>query len=428
MSDLVSGLDQGRAQALVMAGAGLSVVGDGVFLTGLAWSVLSTTGSAVQLSTVMGALSVVLILATPLTGQILDWKRGPNWLVGSEYLAATALFAAVAFLTAYKPGFAFFLALGLLVNLFSSLSGPALPIMLARMSSPEALPRAMARSEVASRAGRIGGPLIGGALVGIGDFRLCCAVNAVSYLVSGSCWLAARSRLARSTDTGAQVGTSRTSRVTAGARYVWHDSYLRGLILVALVANTSISFTTVTVPLLVYGPLHGGSGTYGLMQATFQGGILLASVVFSMRPLPSAMLSGRRGLGSSLLGLGLSFVLMGLSPTIPLAVGAILLAGIWLSVTSLITDTKLVTDVPAEVRGRVLGMVSSAFGSLRPAGTFAGGAVAGAVGVAFATVGGGVALALAGLYYQLPRSRPAAATVGLPTGAGSRIEPADLEQ
>lgn len=105
--------------------------------------------------------------------------------------------------------------------------------------------------------------------------------------------------------------------------------YLRGLILVALVANTSITFATVTVPLLVYGPLGGGSGTYGLMQATFQGGILLSSIVFSLRPLPATMMAGRRGLGLSLLGLGLSFALMGLSPTIPLAVASILVAGIW---------------------------------------------------------------------------------------------------
>lgn len=406
MSDVVSELGLKRAQGLVMVGAGLSILGDGIFLTGLAWSVLVTTNSAVQLSTVMGLLSAVLILAMPFSGQILDWPRGPSWLIGSEYSAAAALLAATAFLSVFEPGFAFFLALGVLVNLFSSLSGPAMPIMLARMSSTEALPRAMARSEVATRAGRIGGPLLGGALVGLGDFRLCCAVNALSYVVSGTCWLAARSRLVRPTSAGSPESTSRSSRVTAGARYVWADSYLRGLILVALVANTSISFATVTVPLLVYGPLDGGSGTYGLMQATFQGGILLASVVFSIRPLPAAMLSGRRGLGLSLLGLGLSFCLMGLSPTIPLAVAAILLAGIWLSVTSLITDTKLVTDVPPEVQGRVLGMVSSVFGALRPVGTFAGGAVAGAVGVAFATVGGGVVLAGAGLYYQLTRNKP----------------------
>lgn len=406
MSGVVSGLGLRRAQGLVMVGAGLSILGDGVFLTGLAWSVLVATDSAVQLSTVMGTLSVVLILAMPFSGQVLDWPRGPSWLIGSEYSAAAALLAASVFLGAFEPGFVFFLALGVLVTLFSSLSGPAMPVMLARMSSVEALPRAMARSEVATRAGRIGGPLLGGALVGLGDFRLCCAVNAVSYLVSGTCWLAARSRLVRPPGAGAVDDTSRASRVTAGARYVWSDSYLRGLILVALVANTSISFATVTVPLLVYGPLDGGSGTYGLMQATFQGGILVASIVFSVRPLPAVMLAGRRGLGLSLLGLGVSFALMGLSPTIPLAVAAILLAGVWLGVTSLITDTKLVTDVPPEVQGRVLGMVSSVFGALRPVGTFAGGAVAGAIGVASATVGGGAALICAGLYYQLTGSRP----------------------
>lgn len=100
--------------------------------------------------------------------------------------------------------------------------------------------------------------------------------------------------------------------------------------------------------------------------------------------------------------------MMGLGPNVPVAVVAIALAGVWLSVTSLITDTKLITDVPADVQGRVLGMVSSLFGPLRPAGTFFGGAVAGAVGVVLATVGGGVVLAVAGAYYQLGRRRAVA--------------------
>ena len=67
----------------------------------------------------------------------------------------------------------------------------------------------------------------------------------------------------------------------------------------------------------------------------------------------------------------------------------------------MITDTKLITDGPAEVQGRVLGMVSSLFGALRPAGTFVGGAVAGAIGVAVTTASGGVLLALVGVYYQV---------------------------
>jgi len=408
LSKTVTDLDRRSVQTMVMLGAGTGVTGDGIFLTGLAWSVLVTTNSALQLAAVMGTLSVVLIVAAPFTGQILDWSRGPTWLVASEFFAMASLVMAVLYLYVFPPTFVFFIVIGILVNLFSSLSGPALPIMLARISTPESLPMAMARSEVAVRTGRIGGPLLGGALVAVGDFRLCCAANALSYLISGICWLLARRSLSRAGPSKQEREEERGTRLTAGVRYVLSNGYIRGLVLVALVANTSISFATVTVPLLVRGPLEGGSGTYGLMQATFQGGILLASLVFSVRQLPRSMLVGRRGLGVSLVGLGLSFLLMGLSPNIPVAVAAILLAGIWLSITSLITDTKLVTEVPPDVQGRVLGVVSALFGALRPAGTFAGGAVAGAVGVVFATAGGGLALVAAGAQYLLRREGPAA--------------------
>jgi hypothetical protein len=82
----------------------------------------------------------------------------------------------------------------------------------------------------------------------------------------------------------------------------------------------------------------------------------------------------------------------------------------------LITDTKLITDVPAEVQGRVLGMVSSLFGALRPVGTFVGGAVAGAIGVAVTTASGGVLLALVGVYYQVTMTTPRRGCRNLPSG------------
>jgi Major Facilitator Superfamily len=386
-----------RRIALIV-GAGAGITGDGLFLTALAWSVLEATGSPQRLSLVLLVLTVVPLVTAPLAGQLVDRPRAPDYLVGSEWLAALVLVGAAGWLSTIRPGLPFFLLVAAVVPAFASLSGPALPIMLARLSGPGRVTGSMAQAEVANRIGRVIGPLLGGALVAVGDFRLCCLANAASYVLSGLGWLVARGRLRAAAPPPGQHGGRGFS---AGAHYVLTHPYTRGLIAIALLANTAISAVNVTLPLLARGPLHAGAGAYGAMQSAFQVGMLLSAGVLSVRPLPDRLLANRRSLGGALAALGLAFGLLAASRTVPVAVAAVLLAGTALSVTALISDTRLVTEIPAAVQGRVIGLLIGLSGALRPAGTLTGGVVAGVFGAAAATGVGAAGLVTLGGWYAL---------------------------
>lgn len=97
-----------RRPALIV-GAGAGIAGDGLFLTALAWSVLQATGSPQQLSLVLIVLTVVPLITAPLAGQLVDRARAPDYLVGSEWLAAVVLAAAAGWLSVFTPGLPFFL-------------------------------------------------------------------------------------------------------------------------------------------------------------------------------------------------------------------------------------------------------------------------------------------------------------------------------
>jgi len=144
----------------------------------------------------------------------------------------------------------------------------------------------------------------------------------------------------------------------------------------------------------------------------------------SVRPLPDRVLANRRALGTSLAGLGVGFGLLAASRTVPFALGAVLLAGVALSLTAMISDTRLVTEIPAAVQGRVMGLLIGMAGALRPAGTLAGGVVAGALGAAAATGIGAAALAVLGGWYALrrPAGSPPGGHAGniMPAVSGSR--------
>jgi len=219
-----------RRTALIV-GAGAGIAGDGLFLTALAWSVLQATGSPQQLSLVLIVLTVVPLITAPLAGQLVDRARAPDYLVGSEWLAAVVLAAAAGWLSVFTPGLPFFL-------------------------------------------------------------------------------------------------------------------------------------------------------------------------------------------------LGVGFGLLAASRTVPFALGAVLLAGVALSLTAMISDTRLVTEIPAAVQGRVMGLLIGMAGAMRPAGTLAGGVVAGALGAAAATGIGAAALAVLGGWYALrrPAGSPPGGHAGniMPAVSGSR--------
>ncbi len=406
----VPGVADLRRTALLI-GAATGLTGDGIFLTALAWSVLQVTGSAPQLSLVLAVASVVPLAAAPLAGQLVDRPRGPDWLAGSELVAAGVLVGAAGWLSVADPGLPFFLLLAAVAPLFASLSGPGLAVMLARLSASGAVSGSMARYQVVSRCGRIAGPLLGGILVAVGGLRLCCLVDALSYLASGAAWLVVRHRLRAVAPAAYEEGHR---GFTAGARYVLADPGLRGLVTGALLANASISVVNVTLPLLARGPLHAGSAAYGAIQSAFQVGMLVAATALSVRPLPDRVLGDRRALGLSLVGMGGTFGLLAASRTVPLAVAATLLAGVALSVTSLISDTRLVTEVPAALQGRVMGLVAGLATGLRPAGTLTGGVIAGAVGAAAATGLGAAGLLGLGGWYAVRGSGGVAGRPGGP--------------
>ncbi|CAA9285153.1 MAG: hypothetical protein AVDCRST_MAG41-3919, partial [uncultured Corynebacteriales bacterium] len=387
MTGLIPG--SGTRGTLVL-GAAFGQAGDGLFVTGLAWSVLEATGSARQLSLVLTVLTVVPLVAAPLAGHLIDRPGGPSWLVGSETAAAGLLLAAAA---VRDPGLLFFLVLAAAVPLFASLSGPGLAVMISRLSPPGTVATAMARSQVASRTGRIAGPLLGGVLVGAGGLRLCCLANALSYLLYAAAWLRARRALRA-------VGPVRGDRARAGGvRHLAGDRRLRGLVAVALVANGSIAAVTVTLPLLARGPLAAGAGTYGLLLAAFQGGMLAVATTLSVRALPERWVGDPRTLGMGLTALGGCYGLLAASRSVPLAVLAVAAAGAALGLTSVVSDTRLVTEVPSAVRGRVLGLVTGLAGALRPAGTLVGGLAAGLLGAPAAAAIGGAALVTLGVAY-----------------------------
>jgi hypothetical protein len=155
---------------------------------------------------------------------------------------------------------------------------------------------------------------------------------------------------------------------------------------------TTLNMVVAPVPMLIAAlavdRLDAGPTTFGVLQMLLSAGLLVGSIAAGV------LARGRLALPFHALGFCLAVV--GVLPFLG-AVVALVIGGIAIAVANTEAMTRFQRSVPAELQGRVFGLLGSSIEGLRPAGLALGApllAIAGVSG-AFAAIGMGVVLATA---------------------------------
>jgi MFS family permease len=260
---------------------------------------------------------------------------------------------------------------------------------------------------------RVVGPAIGGVLIATTGVGVCFLINAASFIVV--IWTLLR--LDRSAITPSTPLVRGKGQLREGLRYVARTPELGiPLLMMALAGVFAFEFQ-VTLPVLAKQALDQGSEGFGLMTAAMGVGAVGGGLLVAARGK-----TGLRPLTIAAAAFGVVLLLAAMAPTLPLALGALVLVG-WGSVTFMaIGNTTLQLAAAPEMRGRVMSLWFVAFQGSTPIG---GPLLGWAMGWAGARVGlgvGGVAclvvagiglLAAAGLHSRRCEPQPSA------TGASS---------
>ncbi len=193
--------------------------------------------------------------------------------------------------------------------------------------------------------------------------------------------------------------------VSAGVRYVWNDKRLLGAMSLDLFA-VLLGGATALIPAFANEILHRGPGVIGLLRSAPSWGAGLMALVLAFRPL-------RSRIGAWLFGgvavFGLATVGFGLSPSLPLAMFFLVLAGAadMLSVT--VRHTLIQVATPDAMRGRVSAVSMVFINTSNELGEFESGVTAHWWGTARAILVGGVGtvavvLAWVGLFPDLRKA------------------------
>jgi MFS family permease len=276
-----------RSFAWLWLGQTISTLGDGAYLTALAWQVLILTGSGAAMGVVLIATAVPRVLFMLLGGVIAD--RLPRRLVMLWADAGRAVAVGAIAVLSHTNTLQFWqlIALGLLFGLSQAFFLPAYQSIAPQLVEVEALPSANALNGLTREIGFLVGPAIGALFVANYSTASAFAFDALTFLVSALCLLAVRvpvKQLLAQEGVAIEPGTRRGVRgvfadIREGIGYVTASSWLWVTIALASLGNALRAPYSVTLPLHVRDFYHSGVGLYGAIFSAFAVGSILATLV-----------------------------------------------------------------------------------------------------------------------------------------------------
>lgn len=338
--------------------------------------VLQITGSAAATGLSMSVQAAPALLMSLVGGAAVD--RWPRKLTAA---VSQALLGAVAFTTAVLVAcgglnLTVLMALAAVTGVIATVDGPACALLGNDLVPPEDVPSAIGVGSLVHSAGRLAGAALGGVTVAFLGTAAAYAANGVSFLfvaavipflrpAYGALRQAAPARRgggAAGTGTGQDAVADMTVR--QGLMF-----FMRRPRLVALAGVTGISAVfgrnyTLTLAVLVTGPLAGGAGSFGTVSTVLAVGGIVGAVLGARLRRPSVRLVGMLAAAGALLQ-----VVAGFSPSFAVLLVLVLPMAVVESVSDTAGKTVLQTDPPAHLRGRVLGVwgsVSTGWGLAGP--------------------------------------------------------------
>lgn len=374
-----------RPLLLLEAGTLLTGIGNGVALVVLPWLVLDLTGSAAAAGLVASAQIVPLLVASLFSGTIVDMVGRRRTALVADVLSGVSV-AAIPVLAAFdRLDVVWLVVLTMLGAALDPAGATARESMLpgAATAAGWSWDRANAVHEAVFGVAFLLGPGLGGLLIGVVG-----ADNALIATAVGFGLAVLLTLFLHVAGAGRPPAEKRPERVwhatVEGFRFVWHTGLLRNsMLLMCLVVAAYLPFESVVLP--VYFNELGEPETLGLVVTAMSAGGVVGSLAYP----PVVRIVGRRNLfvGCVVLACG---SLLGLA-TLPEARWALLLFAVltgllWGPVNPILNLAMQVLS-PEHMRGRVIGVVTSAAYAAGPIGLAVSGPLIDAFGVERTSLG-----------------------------------------
>ncbi len=376
----------------------------------IGWEVYAQHSSALDLGWIgLAEFIPMFVLALP-AGQLADRASRRVVFAGSLLVGAGVGVGLALVSGSGETSVAPYLALAVGAGTSMALGTPAARAMPPTLVGPDLLQSAMTLRSIATQAGQVCGPALGGLLYGVSP-------SLVYLLAAGACVSAAALVMAmRPTQVADSVerdegedGEERQPAdlhsVLEGLRFVRHTPILLGAILLDLLA-VLFGGAVALLPIFAKSVLHVGATGLGVLRAAPAVGALLGAAVITRRPIAG---SAGRLLLTVVFIYGGCIVVFGFSRWYPLSLAALAVSGFVDLYSMNIRSTTVALASPDRLRGRVNAVEMVFISASNQLGYFESGLAAALVGTIPAVVGGGIMTMLIALSWS--RLFPALAQV-----------------
>jgi predicted MFS family arabinose efflux permease len=371
---------------LWFAGQMVSLLGTWMQTTAQGFLVYELTRSPAYLGTVGFAAGLPVWLFTLWGGVVAERARRRDILLVTQtaMMILALVLAGLTFSGAVRPWHVVLLALGL--GTANAFDGPARQSFVVELVGREDLTNAIALNATMFNIGTTVGPAVAGVVYAALGPGWCFAINGLSFIAV----IVALSRMRLEHGRPPTRTGSAVRELGQGLSFVAHHQSIRMLIL-GLAVTSLFGMPTLTTlsPAWAAKVLHGDASTNGLLLSarglgSLAGAIMIASFGNSLR-------RGRlRALGSTLLPLAM-FVFAALR-LLPFSLATLVAAGLSFMMFVNMTNALVQTQVPDQLRGRVMGIYTLTFFGLMPIGALLAGTLAERLGEPQTIVVGGAVL------------------------------------
>jgi MFS family permease len=362
-----------RNYRLFFAGQAVSLTGNWMSTTAIAWLAYDLSGSAVVLGVLLFASQGPVLFLAPVAGVWGDRANRRRLLLGANIgNAAQATGLALVTLTGHASVL-WLLGFALLRGLLNALEFPSRQAFLIEMiGSRTDLPNAIALNSSLFNVARLIGPTLAGLVIVAHGPAACFVIDAFSYTAILAGLLAMRVPEQRARGTRPHP----LAELRAGVRYVAGAPVLRSSLLM-VAAAAFVGFTaTVLAPVFARDVFHADARVLGKFYSAMGAGALLSAAFLSTRA--SAAGLGRWVLrGGALVTVGMAG--FAVSTSLWFSFACLVLNGMGAVLVMAGNNTLLQAHVDDDKRGRVMGLFVMCQGTF-PLGSLAAGAIAGAVG------------------------------------------------
>lgn len=364
---------QSQSFALLWAGQTISALGDGAFLTALAWQILLLTGSATAMGIVLAAQALPRVLFLLLGGVAAD--RLPRRLVmlWSDTGRAILVLAIAGLSWVHLLQLWHLVTLAFCFGIVQGFFLPAYQAIRPQLVERESLPSANALTGLSLYSSQLLGPVLGAGFVALAGPMSAFVFDGLTFVVSAFCLLALRlppslpgTQIAPHGDSEKKEPRSKAVRqghgirglitdVREGLSYVTGSTWLWLTILVASVGNIGWNGPlAAALPKLVYSVYGSGVWLLGVLGTAIAIGSMAATIFVGQ-----VARQHRRGLLAylSLIISSLAIVAFGLplprviKPAVATCAG--ILFGLGVGAFTIIWETVLQELVPGDKVGRV---------------------------------------------------------------------------